>query len=98
MRAYLEAKTKVETKSAGGLVTQSWVHAFYFYALTVSQKASESFANMMPGIRSTIIFQTWLRADITRDMRVIYNADQYNITGVTPEFKTMTLECERVEP
>ena len=97
MRDYLKALTKVDTKSAGGLVTSSWQYAFSFYASNDTQKAVESFNNLLPGIRTTASWQTWLRFDLLRDMRIIFNDDQYNIVNVTRGFKTMIIDCERVE-
>ena len=97
MRAYLKAMTKVDTKSASGLVTSAWQYSFSFYASIETERANESFSNLVPGIRSAVTFSTWLRIDIKRDMRVVYNEDQYNIVAVTRGFKTLTIDCERVE-
>ena len=98
MRDYLKALTKVDTKSAGGLITSSWQYAFSFYASNESQKSVESFNNLIPGIRTSASWQTWLRNDLKRDMRVIFNDDQYNIINLTRGFKTMTIDCEKIEP
>lgn len=97
MRAYLKALTKVETKSAGGLVTSTWQYSFSFYASIETQKLNESFSNLVPGARSAVTFSTWLRIDLKRDMRVMYDEEQYNIVTINRGFKTLTIDCERVE-
>jgi head-tail adaptor len=97
MRAYLKALTKVETKSASGLVTSTFQYSFSFYAYIETQKLNESFSNLVPGARSAVTFSTWLRIDLKRDMRVVYDEEQYNIVAINRGFKTLTIDCERVE-
>ncbi len=98
MRHYLRAMTKSETKTSGGMVVHAWVYAFSFYASTDAVKSQESFANLMPSVRTTVIFTTWIRDDIKRDMQIEEGEDKYRIIGLSPHFKTMDVECERIEP
>lgn len=97
MRYYLSAKTRTETKSPGGMLQDTWVYAFSFYAQIDLNRSSENFSSVLPTIRSSITFKTWLRSDLHRDMRVTYNGEDYVIVGITIGFKTMSIDCEKVE-
>lgn len=97
MRAYVKAMTKVEAKSPSGVLSSYWSYAFHFYAEPVDQKNIETFSNLMPGAKKTITLKTWFRNDLKRDMRVVFQDEEYDIISVNPGFKTMSIDCERVD-
>lgn len=97
MRAYLKALIKTQTKSPGGVLGFAWNYAFHFYAAMTEQKATESFANLMPGYKNTVTFTTWYRDDLKRDMRVEYDGELYDIISLTTSFKTITIDCQKTE-
>ena len=97
MRYYLKAMSKTQTKSASGQINAAWNYAFSFWASADTLKAQESSSGLMPSVRTTVNFSTWIRDDITREMRIIYENDTYQIIGLFKGFKTMNIECERIE-
>lgn len=97
MRSYVKAMRKTQSKSAGGQLIAAWTYAFHFYAAIGDVQSNESFSSLLPGIQTTTIFSTWLRSNITRDMRIVDGEDEYQITSITKGFKTMNIKCERVE-
>lgn len=98
MRHYLQAKTRSETKSAGGMVIASWVHAFYLYAAMETDKTVEGFSGLLPSARTNVNFTSWIRDDLLREMRIVFDGEEYDIISVSKGFKTMSFECQRVNP